>query len=129
MLCVRDIIEARDFYQQMFSMRPFYYKPEEPDAQAMLRFGNNTLYIRNSRRPDKSPYVDHFAFEIENYDQDRVEAELKRRGYEPTPDSRLGWTIHDPEGMRIEVAGKGLPEYISTHCKGRAVDCPGGRRG
>ena len=128
-LCVRDIIEARDFYQQMFGMRPFYYKPDEPNAQAMLRFGNDTLYLRNSRRPDKSPYLDHFAFEIENYDQDRVEAELKRRGYNPQPDSKLGWTIHDPEGMRIEVAGKGLPEYIGQYCKGRAVDCPGGPRG
>ncbi|HKA40685.1 MAG TPA: VOC family protein, partial [Burkholderiales bacterium] len=128
-LCVPDIIQARDFYQQMFGMRPFYYKPDEPNAQAMLRFGNNTLYLRNSRRPDRKPYVDHFAFEIENYDQDRVEAELKRRGYNPVPDSKLGWTIQDPEGTRIEIAGKGLPEYIGTHCKGRAADCPGGPRG
>ena len=128
-LCVPDIITARDFYQQMFGMRPFYYKPDEPNAQAMLRFGNNTLYLRNSRRPDRKPYVDHFAFEIENYDQDRVEAELKRRGYNPVPDSKLSWTIRDPEGTRIEVAGKGLPEHIAKNCKGRADDCPGGRRG
>jgi catechol 2,3-dioxygenase-like lactoylglutathione lyase family enzyme len=127
--CVRDINVTRDFYQQLFSMRELYQKHEEPNAQSMLRFGNNTLYLRNSRRPDKSAYVDHFAFEIENYDQDRVEAELQRRGYKPEADSKLGWTIHDPEGMRIEVAGKGLPEYIGRYCSGRAVDCPGGRRG
>jgi hypothetical protein len=73
--------------------------------------------------------VDHFAFEVENYDQDRVEAELKRRGHNPLPDSKLGWTIQDSEGMRIEIAGKGLPEYIGKYCKGRNVDCPGGPRG
>jgi len=123
-LRVKNVKDADEFFQRALKI-----EPDEPNAQAMLRFGNNTLYLRNSRRPDKSAYVDHFAFEIENYDQDRVEAELKRRGYKPEADSRLGWTIHDPEGMRIEVAGKGLPEYISTHCKGRAVDCPGGRRG
>jgi catechol 2,3-dioxygenase-like lactoylglutathione lyase family enzyme len=128
-LCVDDIVKTRDWYQQMFGMQPFYYKADEPNAQAMLRFGNNTLYLRNSKRADRKPYVDHFAFEIENYDQGRVEAELKRRGFNPLPDSKLGWTIQDPEGMRIEVAGKGLPEYIGNVCKGRATDCPGGPRG
>ena len=128
-LCVDDIVKTRDWYEQMFSMRPIYYKAEEPNAQAMLRFGNNTLYLRNIKRPGGKPYVEHFAFEIENYDQDRVEAELKSRGYKPVPDSKLGWTIQDPEGMRIEIAGRGLPEYISEKCKGRATDCPGGPRG
>ena len=83
----------------------------------------------SSDLPGGKPYVEHFAFEIENYDQDRVEAELKSRGYKPVPDSKLGWTIQDPEGMRIEIAGRGLPEYISEKCKGRATDCPGGPRG
>jgi hypothetical protein len=31
--------------------------------------------------------------------------------------------------MRIEIAGKGLPEHIGKYCKGRNVDCPGGPRG
>ncbi len=128
-LCVDDIVKTRDWYQQMFSMKPIYYKANEPNAQAMLRFGNNTLYLRNSKRPGGKPYVDHFAFEIENYDQNRVEAELKRRGYNPLPDSKLGWTIQDPEGMRIEIAGRGLPEYVGEKCNGRATDCPGGPRG
>ena len=50
-LCVDDIVKTRDWYEQMFSMRPIYYKAEEPNAQAMLRFGNNTLYLRNIKRP------------------------------------------------------------------------------
>ena len=128
-LCVDDIVKTRDWYEQMFSMQPFYFKGAEPNAQAMLRFGNNTLYLRNIKRPGGKPYVDHFAFEIENYDQDRVEAELKRRGYKPVPDSKLGWTIQDPDGMRIEIAGRGLPEYVGEKCAGRATDCPGGPRG
>jgi catechol 2,3-dioxygenase-like lactoylglutathione lyase family enzyme len=127
--CVDDIVKTSKWYQQMFSMKEIYYKPDEPNAQAMLRFGIDTLYLRNSKRPGNKPYFDHFAFEIENYEQNRVEAELKRRGYNPLPDSKLGWTIQDPEGMRIEIAGKGLPEYIAGQCKGRATDCPGGPRG
>jgi catechol 2,3-dioxygenase-like lactoylglutathione lyase family enzyme len=127
--CVRDINETRDFYRQMFGMRQIYYKPGEPNAQAMLRFGNNTLILTNSSRPGGRPYVDHFALEIENYDQGRVEAELRRRGYDPQPESKLGWTIQDPEGMRIEIAGKGWPEYIAKSCNGDAANCPGGSRG
>ena len=87
---------------KMFGMRRIYYKAGEPNAQAVLRFGNNTLVLMNSTRPGGRPYVDHFALEIENYDQGRVEAELRRRGYNPQPDSKLGWTIEDPEGMRSE---------------------------
>jgi len=122
---VRNINETRDFYRQMFGMRQTYYKPGEPNAQAMLRFGNNTLVLMNSTRPDARPYVDHLAFEIENFDQGRVEAELRRRGYNPQPASKLGWTIQDPEGMRIEIAGKGWPEYIAKSCNGSATDCTG----
>ena len=127
--CVRDINETRDFYRQMFGMRQIYYKAGEPNAQAMLRFGNNTLILMNSTRPGGRPYVDHFALEIENYDQGRVEAELRRRGYNPQPDSKLGWTIQDLEGMRIEIAGKGWPEYIAKSCNGNAAECSGGARG
>ena len=128
-LCVPDIAKSRDFYKEMFGMQVIYEKHEEPNAQCMLRFGSETLYLRNIKRPDHKPYVDHFAFEIENYNQDAVEAELKRRGFNPQPDSKLGWTIQDPEGMRIEVAAKGLPEHIARDCNGRAADCPGGSRG
>jgi catechol 2,3-dioxygenase-like lactoylglutathione lyase family enzyme len=127
--CVRNLDETRAFYRQMFGMREIHYKPDEPNAQSMLRFGNNTLILTNSTRPDPRPYVDHFALEIENYDQGRVEAALKRRGYSPQPDSKLGWTIQDPEGTRIEIAGKGWPEYIAKSCNGNAAACPGGPRG
>ena len=90
-------------------MREIRSKPGE----AMLRFGNNTLVLLNSTRAEKSPYIDHFALEVDAYDQAKVEAELKRRGYEPRPESRLAWTIRDPEGMRVEVAGPRWAEYAS----------------
>jgi catechol 2,3-dioxygenase-like lactoylglutathione lyase family enzyme len=126
--CVRNVEETRDFYRDLFGMRQIYYKREEPNAQAMLRFGNNTLVLMNSRQPGGAPYIDHFALEIEGYDQAKVEAELRRRGYNPAPDSRLGWTIRDPEGMRVEIAGKGWPEHIGRDCNGHAAECPGGLR-
>jgi catechol 2,3-dioxygenase-like lactoylglutathione lyase family enzyme len=123
---VRDIDETSAFYKQMFGMRPVYEKRAGPDAQTMLRFGNNTLILMNSRRPDRSPYIDHFAFEVEAYDAARVDAELRRRGYKPQSESKLAWTLQDPEGMRIDIAGKGWPEYIGKYCNGSPAECPRG---
>jgi len=122
--CVRNLTETRDFYRDLFGMREIYWKPDGPDAQSMLRFGNNTLLLVASPRPDRGPYIDRFALEIEGFDRAKVEAELRRRGYDPRPDSRLGWTIQDPEGMRIGVAGRGWAEHVSRNCDGDPARCP-----
>jgi catechol 2,3-dioxygenase-like lactoylglutathione lyase family enzyme len=125
--CVRNIEETRDFYRDLFGMREIYYQPQGPTAQSMLRFGNNTLVLMKSQRADGSAYVDHFALEIEGYDRAGVESVLKARNYAPQAESRLGWTIHDPEGLRIEVAGRGWAEHIARDCNGRAAACPATR--
>lgn len=128
-----DLQKGREFYENFLGMKAIYNQPADPakkkNAQVLLRFGQNTLYLRPSNQPDGKPYCNHFAFVVEDYDQAKVEAELKRRGLDPQPDSRLAWTIRDPDGMRIEVAGWGLPEHIANDCQGAAPRCPGGARG
>jgi hypothetical protein len=76
--------------------------------------------------PDLKPYVAHFAPSVGDYNQAAVKADLERRGYKPEPDTKYGWSIQDPAGMRIEVAGKGLPEHIGGDCNGVNGGCPGG---
>jgi hypothetical protein len=49
--------------------------------------------------------------------------------FPPKPDSTLAWTIADPDGFRLEVAGWGLPEHIANDCQGSNADCPGGAKG
>jgi hypothetical protein len=91
------------------------------------------------RRPPRStrcstlfPYttlfrsVAHFAPAVENYDQAAVKAELVRRGFQPAADTKYGWIIKDPAGMRLEVAGKGMPEHVAGDCNGTSQQCPGG---
>jgi len=131
-LNVADIPQERDFYRDMLGMKVIYDQAPDPakkrPAQCFLRFGQNTLYLRPAGA-DGKPYCNHFAFVVENYRQNAVEAELKRRGLDPKPDSKLAWTIADPDGMRIEVAGRGLPEHIANDCQGANSTCPGGPRG
>jgi catechol 2,3-dioxygenase-like lactoylglutathione lyase family enzyme len=124
-----DIPKERDFYSGLLGMKVIYEKLAGPEPEVFLRFGRNTLYLRKTAKPDDKPYCNHFAFVVENYKQDEVEAKLKRLGFDPKPDSKLAWTIADPDGMRLEVAGWGLPEHIANDCQGSNVNCPGGMKG
>jgi catechol 2,3-dioxygenase-like lactoylglutathione lyase family enzyme len=130
---VPDVDKCRDFYTDLLGMKIIYYKPGDvfgvnaPGGPVcFLRFGENTFYLRKSQHPENKPYVAHFAMAVENFDQAAVKAELERRGYKPQPDSKYGWSIQDPAGMRTEVAGRGLPEHVGGDCNGGNAMCPGG---
>lgn len=132
-LNVPDVDRSRDFYTGLLGMKIIYYKPggvfgvDAPGGPiCFLKFGENTLYLRKSRHPENKPYVSHFSMAVEDFNQAAVKAELERRGYKPQPDSKYGWSIQDPAGMRTEVAGKGLPEHIAADCNGGNAGCPGG---
>lgn len=122
------IARELEFYRDMMGMKVIYIKMTER-PEVFLRFGQNTLYLRRTGKPDDKPYCNHFAFVVEDYDSARVEDELRRRGLDPKPDSKLAWTITDPDGFRIEVAAPGLPEHIANDCSGINTSCPGGIRG
>jgi hypothetical protein len=124
-----DFAKEKEFYTGMYGMKVIYENLGGQNPQLMLRFGKNTLYLRPNARPGEKPYCNHYAFVVENYNQDRVEAKLKALGLDPKPDSKLGWSITDPDGIRMEVAGPGLPEHIANDCKGANATCPGGPKG
>lgn len=132
-MMVADVDKARDFYVNLLGMKVVYYKPGDvfgvestEGPVCFLKFGENYLYIRRSQHPEHKAYYAHFAPTVENFDQAAVKAGLERRGYKPMPDSKFGWSIQDPAGMRIEVAGKGLPEHVGGDCDGGNARCPGG---
>jgi catechol 2,3-dioxygenase-like lactoylglutathione lyase family enzyme len=116
------------FYRDMMGMKVIYQKTGG-DPEMFLRFGQNTLFLRKTANAGDKPYCKHFAFVIENYDSAKVEAELKRRGLDPKPDSKLAWSFTDPDGLQVEVAAPGLPEHLARDCKGVNTSCPGGMRG
>jgi catechol 2,3-dioxygenase-like lactoylglutathione lyase family enzyme len=125
----RDIPKERDFYSGMLGMKVIFEKLDGPEPEVFLRFGRNTLYLRKTANPGDKPYCNHFGFVVENFNQDAAEARLKALGLDPKPESKLAWTVADPDGMRIEVAGWGLPEHLAKDCKGTSTSCPGGIKG
>jgi hypothetical protein len=57
-------------------------------------------------RTNRTPRIDHIAYAIENWDKNAVEAELKRRGLQPRPDTPNSFHVKDPAGFDLQICGK-----------------------
>lgn len=59
--------------------------------------------------------IDHVAFKIDNWNTDRVKAELERRGLAPRPDTGGGnngyasFHVKDPDGWDLQISGDPKP--------------------
>lgn len=98
---VADYTKTRDFYAGLFGMKV----SEDDGKQCRLSFGNNILVIRN-RKP--AGQVDHIAYTIANWDQDKeaIEAEVKRRGLKIVQgDAKTSLHILDPDGLGVQFGG------------------------
>ena len=65
----------------------------------------------------RRPGIDHIAWKIEDWDTDRVRAELERRGLKPrlaaggaidTP-NYVSLTVPDPDGLGVQISGIARP--------------------
>lgn len=128
-LNVPDVSKERDFYRDLLGMKVIYDNSEARSGECFLRFGENTLQLRPTAEPYSKPSCNQFGIRIENFKGDTVEAELRRRGLEPKPDSKLSWTIADPDGYQIDVSAPGFSEHIANDCRGSKATCPGGPTG
>ena len=99
---VADYARTRDFYADLFGMKVLH----DTGKQADLAFGDSFLLPRNARNGGPTPHVDHIAYTIDNWDKDAVEAELKRRGLNPRPDTENSFHVKDPDGFDLQISGK-----------------------
>jgi catechol 2,3-dioxygenase-like lactoylglutathione lyase family enzyme len=99
---VADYAKIRDFYADLLGMRV----SRDNGKQCILSFGDTHIIPRN--RPNRTPRIDHIAYTIDNWDKDAVEAELKRRGLQPRPDTSNSFHIKDPEGFDLQISGKDM---------------------
>ena len=98
---VTDYAKTRDFYSGLFGMKV----SDDDGKQCRLAFGNNLLIVRN-RQP--APKVDHIAYTIANWDQEKegAEAELRRRGLKIVQgDIKTSLHILDPDGFEVQFGG------------------------
>jgi catechol 2,3-dioxygenase-like lactoylglutathione lyase family enzyme len=121
----KDLAKEKAFYTNLYGMKVLYDNQKGPNPQVFLRFGENTLILQKAIESAEKPYCNTYGYAIENYNHDKVEAELKRRGMDAKPHSKLAWTVSDPDGMRVDIAGPGFAEYLAKHCNGDAGTCRG----
>lgn len=101
---VADYKKTRDFYADLLGMAVSH----DDGKQCYMAFGDTFLLPRNARNGGTTPRVDHIAYTIENWDKNAVEAELKRRGLQPTPDTENSFHVKDPDGFNLQISGKDM---------------------
>ncbi len=99
---VNDYKKVRDFYVDLLGMKA----TEDDGKQCRLVFGNNMLIPRN-RANGGAAKVDHIAYTITNWDEEKegLEAELKRRKLEYTGTAKTSLHVKDPEGFEVQFGG------------------------
>jgi len=98
-----DYAKTRDFYADLFGMKVSH----DDGKQCYLAFGDTFVIPRNSTRPEvKPPLINHIAYTIDNWDNNQVEAELRRRGLQPRPDTENSFHVKDPDGFDLQISGK-----------------------
>lgn len=97
---VADYAKTRDFYADLFGMKLSH----DDGKQCYLAFGDTFLIPRN--HDANTPHIDHIAYTIDNWDKNAVDAELKRRGLDPQPDTENSFHVKDPNGFDLQISGK-----------------------
>jgi catechol 2,3-dioxygenase-like lactoylglutathione lyase family enzyme len=105
---VADYAKTRDFYVELLGMKAV----KDTGTQCNLMFGDTGSWLlpRNARQGSnaQTPVVDHIAYTIDDWDKDKVQAELKRRGLEPRVDTDNSFHVKDPDGFDLQISGKGM---------------------
>jgi catechol 2,3-dioxygenase-like lactoylglutathione lyase family enzyme len=100
---VVDYARTRDFYADLFGMKV----SGDDGKQCFLTFGDTFLIPRKPRNAGaNTPRIDHIAYTIDNWDKNVVEAELKRRGLQPKPDTENSFHVEDINGFDLQISGR-----------------------
>jgi len=113
---VADYKRTRDFYANLLGMA--VANENERFSQCELHFGSSMVLARNHPAQSQSsqgsgPRVDHIAYQVENWDTEKVKAELERRGLKPRldtggpagPPNYASFHIADPDGFDVQISG------------------------
>ncbi len=100
-----DYRKTRDFYAELLEVSV----SNDDGKQAYLWFGDAFIVVRNSADGSMTPLVDHVAWTLADWDQDRVSAELKKHGMDARPDA-AGKSIltKDLNGYTLQLCSKDL---------------------
>lgn len=123
---VPDYRRTRDFYAGLIGMS---VEADNGKDYCQLQFGDvhnagaRARSFLSLRTPASqggqsvNPRIDHLAFTIDNWDTNRVRAELERRGLKPRPapagdgdtPNYMSFYVPDPNGLELQISGIARP--------------------
>lgn len=120
---VSDYKRTRDWYVDALGMK---ITNDDGKNQCYLSFGDNILVPRNKspiNPNENAPLVDHIAYQIDDWNTDRIKAELERHKLQDRTggfDLKIGlgngvqenyvsFHVKDPDGFDVEIMGIAKP--------------------
>ena len=98
---VADYGKSRDFYASLLGAPV----SEDTGKQCVLTMGDLRFIVRNGEA-GRTPLVDHIAYSFENWNQEAMVSELKRRGLSPQPEGENSLQLRDPDGYHVQLSAK-----------------------
>jgi catechol 2,3-dioxygenase-like lactoylglutathione lyase family enzyme len=95
---VTDLAKSATFYQTIFGLMPL----SEDKENKILRLGVKRAVVSLRQEPPPG-LVDHFAITVDNFNRDRVTAQLKPHGLTPQQNIEFGFHIKDPDGAVVQI--------------------------
>ena len=95
---VSDMARSAAFYQSIFGLNTV----SEDKPNKILRLGLKRAVVSLRQEPPAGT-VDHFAITVENFNRERVTAELKPRGITTQENLEFGFHIKDPDGVNVQI--------------------------
>ena len=106
---VSDYAKTRDFYADLFGLKVVADTGKQ--CRLVLNDSNTFIIPRNAPSEVTPPRIDHIAYTIAEWNKSGVEAELKRRGLNPKPDTDNSFHVTDPNGFDLQISGKDMTAY------------------
>jgi catechol 2,3-dioxygenase-like lactoylglutathione lyase family enzyme len=101
-----DLKKTRDWYHEVYGMQIGHQDAKQAHMWYGDKGGDTAMIIRQANAGETSPRVERFAFTVNKWDKNAIEAELKRLGLQPKADTGKGFWFNDPEGNEIGLFAK-----------------------
>ena len=95
---VADLPRAIEFYERVFGLKVL----NEDKENKIARMGVTKIIVSLHEKPPVG-IVDHFAIAIDEFDRERVAAELAKHGLTTEQNLDYGFFVRDPEGFPVQI--------------------------
>ena len=94
-----NLARSVEFYTKVFGLKVI----NEDKPNKIARMGATTKIIVSLHEKPPVGIVDHFAIAIDDFDKDKVTAELAKLGLKAEENLDYGFFVRDPEGVPVQI--------------------------